>query len=196
MSLKDTFLENFHSDYPELSEGEIYIAEFFRNEGIKFIKQFRIDDLKGDSKDYRIADFYLPKYKLYLEFFGRWNVNEDSRKTYLEKKQVYFLNNKPCIYLYPENLGIIEHTFKYRAKKELKKHRMKWQLFQFRKYLFLKNRGDLFFWFGISLLILIFTDYRKIAEPSTRNSTVFFSGIVIYQLFRFYTGIKRYFIND
>jgi hypothetical protein len=73
---------------------------------------------------------------------------------------------------------------------------LKWQLFQFRKYLFLKNKGDIFFWLVISLLIMIFTDYQKISEASTRNSIIFFSGIIIYQGIRLVVGIIKYFFND
>jgi hypothetical protein len=196
MNIKDTFKDSFYSNDPDLTEGEIYIAEFFKNEGIKFQKQKTIEDLRSDSKDYRIADFFLPKYKLYVEFFGRWNVNEESKEKYLEKKQVYSYNNIPCIYLYPENLGILEHTFNYRVKKELKKHQMKWPLFHFRKYLFMKNKGDLFFWLGLSIIILIFTDYSKVSESNTRNTIIFFICILVYQIFRLYSGIKKYFVND
>ena len=200
MTLKDELIdelkEYFYSRDPNISEGENFIADYFRDEDIKIIKQKQIPFLDGDSKEFRQADFYLPKYKLYLEFLGYWSVSKESRNEYIQKMKIYSANNIACVYIYPDNLGIFEHIFNSRAKKTLKDNNLKWELFQFRKYLFLKNKGDIFFWLGISLLIMIFTDYQKISEASTRNSIVFFSGIIIYQGIRLVAGIIKYFFND
>src|SRR3989344_6070820 len=113
------------------SEGEEIIKEFFEEKSIDFKQQVKIEDLKNDDKPYRIADFYLPQYKVYVEFLGGWNF-ENARKEYNKKKRVYEENNKPCIYLYPDNLGVMSFIFKRRLRKELRKHKnLRWQLIKF-----------------------------------------------------------------
>ncbi len=109
------------------SDGEELIEEYFDAEGIEFKPEVKIENLKGDKIPYRKADFYLPQYKTYVEFFGRWNT-EHNREKYNEKKRIYAENKIPCVYLYPDNLGILSFIFKRRLKMELKKHNMKLQL--------------------------------------------------------------------
>ena len=111
------------------SDGEELIKEFLEETDIKFKREQKIADLKGDFKPYRTADFYLPEYKVYVEFFGLWNI-EKSRKDYQKKREIYEKNKIPCIYIYPDNLGILNFIFKRRLKKVLKKYDMKWQLFK------------------------------------------------------------------
>lgn len=109
------------TDNLELSEGEKFIEEYFLDEDIKYESQKKIY-LKGDSKSFRVVDFYLPKFDVYVEFFGKWNESRDERNRYRDKKNIYFKNQVPCIYLYPENLGIIEHVFPLRIRKVLSQH--------------------------------------------------------------------------
>lgn len=59
--------------------------------------------MEGDYADYRIADFYIPKYKVYLEFLGMWK-NLEAKKKYIQKMNIYKQNDIPCIYIYPDNL--------------------------------------------------------------------------------------------
>ena len=120
---------NTQSDYKP-SEGEEFLGDFLFSIGIEFEEQKRIENLKNDSKLYRTADFYLPKYKVYVEFFGLWNNmgNDD----YKQKKEVYRKNNIPCIYLYPENLGIIEYIFDKRLQIVLEKHDLKKELLAYK----------------------------------------------------------------
>jgi hypothetical protein len=122
------------------SEGELLIEEYFGEAGIDFQAEVKIEHLKGDNIPYRKADFYLPKYKTYVEFLGRWNV-ESSKKAYREKQRIYEQNKIPCVYLYPDNLGILNSIFRKRLKDALIKYnlkkqllRLKWDLFQ-EKYL-------------------------------------------------------------
>ncbi len=112
------------------SEGEELIEEYLDEGAINFKPEVKIENLKGDSFPYRKVDFYLPQYKVYVEFFGRWNASKDAKNKYNEKKRVYELNNIPCVYLYPDNLGILNFIFKKRLKGVLKKHNMRWQLFK------------------------------------------------------------------
>ena len=62
------------------SEGEQFIAEFLDYERINFKTEYKLSNLKGDEKSYRKADFYLPNYKVYIEFFGQWNQSEEANQ--------------------------------------------------------------------------------------------------------------------
>ena len=106
----------------ELTEGEEIIMEYFIDEGIKARANEKIERLKDDTKSYREADFYLPEFGLYVEFFGQWNVSEDHKKRYREKKRVYQDNGIPCVYLYPENLAMLKYVFNNRARTALEKY--------------------------------------------------------------------------
>lgn len=116
------------------SEGEQFLREFFDSVGIKYEAEKKIDGLKNDTKQYRNADFYLPRYKVYVEFFGLWNNNGNGNDKYRHKKEVYKLNNIPCVYLYPENLGIIEYAFDKRLQAVLEQHSMKKELKKYRLF--------------------------------------------------------------
>jgi len=123
------------------SEGEEFIKDFLESEDIKFRPEEKIEDLKGDDSSYRVADFYLPQYKVYVEFFGQWNVSEEHKKRYNKKKRVYRENKIPCVYLYPENLGILKFLLKRRIKDVLKSQDMKWQLFKINWEIFKEENG-------------------------------------------------------
>src|SRR5660398_252153 len=105
---------------PRISEAEIFIQEFFEEEGIIAEFSKKIDSLTGDDKTCRYADFYLPKYDLYVEFQGKWNSGEQYRDRYREKRRIYNENNIACIEFYSDNLGWLKYLFYYRAMKELK----------------------------------------------------------------------------
>lgn len=149
----------------------------------------------GDSKAYRIADFYLPKYKIYLEYFGQWNKHEDANIRYKEKKKVYSMNDIPCIYLYPENLGIIEYTLDFRIKTELKKRKMTKELFKHRLDRLLNQKGDLFFWLSLSILLLSIADYKTNPEGNLAY-IIACSSIICFQLYRLLTGYNKYFRDN
>jgi hypothetical protein len=113
----------------KISEGEEFIEDFLNDIGIKCIPQSKISNLKGDSKGERIADFFLPKYKIYIEFFGMWNkIGEQKDIEYRAKKAVYKANNIPCVYLYPENLGILPHILDKRIEACFIENRMEAEL--------------------------------------------------------------------
>jgi len=133
------------------SEGEEIIRLFLEEKEIRFVQEKEIPHLKGDYKQYRVADFYLPEYKVFVEFFGRSNLKE-GRSEYNTKKDIYEQNNKPCIYLYPDNLGVLDFIFKRRLKETLKKHEMKWELFKFN----FKNFWDDKIFILIVLAVLVY----------------------------------------
>jgi len=72
------FKTRFHST------GETFIRNQLIRNHIQFKEQTPIR-LKGDKKKIRIADFYLPKKKLYVEFLGKWN---NLRQQYINKINV------------------------------------------------------------------------------------------------------------
>jgi len=121
------------------SEGEEFLSDFFDSIGIKYEAEKKIEGLKKDSKQYRTADFYLPRYKIYVEFFGLWN--NTGNEEYKQKKEIYWLNKIPCVYLYPENLGIIGYTFDKRIQSVLEKHNMKRELKKYKMFKLWKSRA-------------------------------------------------------
>jgi hypothetical protein len=165
------------------SEGEEYIADFFKDVGIKYEFQKEIPSLKFDVKQFRKADFYLPRYKVYVEFFGLWNNN--GNEDYRIKKQVYKQNDIPCVYLYPENLGIIEYTFDKRIQAELKKHHLKEEL---RKYHFHKLRRSSELWnrIGIAGLALGVIFYKLISNSQKMDEFVLIGAMLLIVLFQTY----------
>lgn len=144
------------------SEGEEIIEMYLDDQGIKYQREVEITGLRGDTKSVRRADFYLPRYKVYLEFLGEWNTPK-GREEYHIKKDVYKNNNIPCIYIYPENLGILDFIFRKRLQKELEKRpELKWQRLrhQLRK---IKEKGFLAtqIWFLLTLTLLIVDNLNK-----------------------------------
>ena len=135
----------------KMSEGEEVIKEFLEEEGIGYEFQKEISRLANDEKEFRVADFYIPQYKVYLEFFGKWNVPENKEK-YIKKRNVYKENNVPCVYIYPDNLGILDKILKRRIKKVLQDHKeLKWQLFWLNWEIFIAKFGL----FGLLLVFLV-----------------------------------------
>jgi hypothetical protein len=134
----------------EMSEGEEILKEFFEDQRIEYEREKEIR-LDGDEKQFRKVDFYLPEYKLYVEFLGQWNL-PNHKERYKEKKHLYWKNKIPCIYFYPENLGVLSFLFKRRARDVLKKYNMKWSLFKLNYKLWLKENRLLI----IIMLILVF----------------------------------------
>jgi hypothetical protein len=177
------------------TEGEIFLREFLNSEGIKYISEFKLPPLTGDSKSYRIADFYLPNYNVYIEFLGRWNMSEEDKNTYREKMKVYGLNNIPCIYIYPENLGIIHYTFNYRLKNELKKYNLNKELFRYNLRLLMEDKIVSFFWFALSIGLLIAFQFDRGAKLYWQSSAVV-GTIAIFHLYRILTGYFKFFRKD
>lgn len=138
------------------TEGEKIIEIFLEMQGIKFEREFEINGLEGDTKRCRRADFYLPRYKVYLEFLGGWN-HPEYRALYNEKKDIYELNEIPCVYIYPDNLGTLEFIFRWRLEEELEKWpELGWQLWRFRMgRLKIVSFICLMFWLVPSLLFVV-----------------------------------------
>jgi hypothetical protein len=177
----------------EPSEGELFISEYLKSKNISFEREVRLNNLKFDENfKYRDADFFLKKYGIYIEFNGRWNNSKEDRVRYRVKKEVYRKNNLPCIYLYPENLGIIDFVFTQRLIVELKKKSFIKQLRLFQLKRFIDDRGLVFLWIFLSLIFYNGDDNWK--ENSTELSIyiVFF----VFQIYRLIKGIYNFFIKN
>lgn len=98
------------------TSGERAVKTELRYLKIKFKQEQRIDNLIGDSKNYRVADFYLPDYNIYVEYLGNWDTSEEDRERYREKKRVYEKNRLKCIWIYPTNLNYLGFYIKDRLK--------------------------------------------------------------------------------
>ena len=194
MTITNKLDNKMYNNADEITEGEEFIAHFLRSDWIKFHTQVKIENLKDDIKSFRMADFYLPNYKIYIEFFGRWNVSEEDKAKYRKKKKVYSKNNIPCIYIYPENLGTIGYTFDYRLIKELNKYNMDRQLLRYRLKLLLSDKGSSFFWLLASIVMLLFTDYDSNTE-SNIPWIILWGSVIIYQIGRLTYGYIKYFVR-
>ena len=120
--------------------GEEIIEFYLEDQEIKYEREFPIYGLKNDLKSFRRADFYLPKFKVYLEFLGEWNKPE-GRKRYQEKMYIFAENKIPCIYIFPDNLGPLDLVFRIRMNQifndhsQLKVQRILFSFWKFKKIL-------------------------------------------------------------
>ena len=150
----------------------------------------KIPNLKNDVKQFRTADFYLPKYKTYIEFFGLWNNTGNDE--YRIKKQVYNQNGIPCVYIYPENLGIIDFTFDKRIQIVLRNHQLKDELrsyhfFKLKKSFELRNRIG-YFVIAFSLFV-----YKLIFNNNNIEQYLFISIMGLITAYQTYQIIQIYF---
>jgi hypothetical protein len=122
------------------TQGEDLIADFLDEKGIEYKREYEIKDLKEDNKFFRKADFYLPEYKVYIEFFGQWNIPEHKER-YKEKIKVYNNNNIPCIYLWPDNLGTLDWMLRRRLREVLLKYNKRWTLLKFEYIEYISEYG-------------------------------------------------------
>ena len=81
-------------DNNEETVGEDLIADFFEEKGIKAKRYPTLPRLDDDAKWFRKPDFYLPEYKVYVEFLGQWDKPEH-QKRYKQKMAVYHKNKIP-----------------------------------------------------------------------------------------------------
>jgi hypothetical protein len=162
------------------SEGELYIMDYLDDMGIKYIREVELNNLREDTAKFRRADFYLPKYNVYLEFQGRWNNSKEDRERYSKKKVVFYKNNIPCIYIYPENLGILEFSFIKRMVFLLKEHNMTNQLRRFRWLMFIEEEGGTNVSMLICSVILIIFNYN--GDSSWLNIGILLFAYHVYQI--------------
>ncbi|MBK7311950.1 MAG: hypothetical protein IPI93_14535 [Sphingobacteriaceae bacterium] len=71
------------------SSEELFVADFLEENEFEFESEVILTDLKGDDSHFRRVDFYLTKYKVYIEYFGMYNANKESREKYDKKAILY-----------------------------------------------------------------------------------------------------------
>ncbi|WP_321289391.1 hypothetical protein [uncultured Sunxiuqinia sp.] len=182
---------------PQLkSEGELFLEHFFKKEKIKATQQEPIRNLNNDSKSYRIADFDLPQYKIYVEFQGLWNNTKVDRERYKEKMKVYHSNGVKCLYLYPENLGIIDYVFHARMLETLKKFRMYPQLRYYKLRRLFHQKQNNIIWVAITLYFLIMTDETSLENPTNMTIYGFIGILFVVQLTKAILGFISIYKNE
>ncbi|MEK6935110.1 MAG: hypothetical protein AABW46_04485 [Nanoarchaeota archaeon] len=142
-----------NTDNTKDTEGENLIADFFEERGIGYVPYKEIKDLKEDDKFFRVSDFYLPDYKVYVEFLGQWN-NPNHKKRYQRKIAIYNANNILCVYLWPNNLGNLDWIIKRRITAAYLKHNKRWLLFKYELFKYIEERGLPVFVLGILIYYL------------------------------------------
>ncbi|MBT3940851.1 DUF308 domain-containing protein [Candidatus Woesearchaeota archaeon] len=94
------------------TDGERQVARTLRRLHIRYIPEYYIGKLRGDSKSYRISDFYLPREKIHIEFLGNWNTSERHRNQYKYKMAMYHENHIKHINIFPNQLFNITWVLK------------------------------------------------------------------------------------
>jgi hypothetical protein len=112
------------------TSGEKQVRRTLRDLGVKAIPQYHISNLRGDKKSYRIADFFLPDYGVFVEFLGTWdNPNKKKREEYRRdnniKKRVYEKNGLKCIWIYPNHQKSLDFVLKKKLNVFKKKPKIK-----------------------------------------------------------------------
>ena len=161
-----------------VSEGEDLIADFLEEKLITFKRNVELKNLVGDTKSYRTADFYLPDYKIYIEFLGKWNTSEQHKVSYKQKMSIYSKSKIPCIYLWPDNLGTLDWMFPRRMREVLLRYNMKSTLIEYEFGNYLREFG--FSILFLSLIILL------------ADGFIWKISLSLYLIYHLYSTIKKY----
>jgi len=167
--------------------GEESIKDFLEVEGIRFKQEIEIPNLKGDTKKWRRADFYLTQYDVYFEYLGRWN-DKKAQKEYKEKMKLFQDNNLSCIYLYPDELTTLRQTFYMKLHKNLMKRKKKCMAF---KSILKMNR----FHYGFVLLSFAIIMFFATRVESFIELVALITALLaasLYLILELYPVIKRY----
>jgi len=128
------------SDYlKNRSSGEKIISDSLKTLYIRYVPEYIIHNLEGDDHKYRIADFYLPKEDIYIEFNGGLNTpNLEKRKSeilrYADKKSVLDKNNLRIITVYPSDLSHIEYFLALAISDYIKYNKLSKKTLDLQKY--------------------------------------------------------------
>jgi hypothetical protein len=178
--------ENGNSSKP--SEGEEYIADFLKLFKIKFHEQKAIVGLINDTKKYRVADFYLPDYKVYIEYNGHYR---DKREHYDEKTKVYKKNHVPCVNIYPENLGVLDYILDKRLQQEMIEKKLDGELKKYRYFKFLKGESEKMIVIGVLFGVMALVNWAE--EKPFNGINIILMTIVLYHVYKVYKGYQNIF---
>src|SRR3989344_2445616 len=159
------------------SAGEELITDFFEEKVIKYKRHPKLPKLEGDIKGFREPDFFLPEYKVYLEFLGQWNESEHKMR-YKQKMAVYHKNKIPCIYIWPDNLGTLDWMLRRRLREVLLKYDKKWMLLKYEWENYTEEYGLILIGIGVLVYFVKHTGWRI--------------AIILYLLYTLYVSINKY----
>jgi hypothetical protein len=169
------------------SEGEKYISEYLTAIGLRFDVEAEVSGLKGDTAAVRRADFYLPKYGVYVEFASLWNSSEAQRKRYRTKRIIYERNNLPCVWIFPDNLGILHYIFHRRLEGVLKSYKLNRELLIYRLGQLWKKDSDNLFGLGAGIMGLCYL----FPWNEDLGWVLFWGGTAIYNVYKFGVDIVK-----
>ena len=186
--------------YSPTSE-EMFIRNYLENQGIKYIAEYKLEGLIEDEKNYRIVDFYLPKFKVYVEYFGMYNSTKPIRTEYDKKAKVYIKNSIPTIFLYPHELGFLDYAFHTKMLKLLRTEKFKdWKnilRYKLSRYL-AEGKGYLFLLSLFSLYLSLVFLFNNPGIKESANDWLFagFLGASAGIFHRFLLNFRGYFFKD
>lgn len=186
--------------YAPTSE-EMFIRNYLEVQGITYKAEYKLENLYGDEKSFRKVDFYLPKFKIYVEYFGMYNSTKTVRNEYDKKAKVYIKNSIPTIFLYPHELGFLDYAFHTKMLKLLRKEKFKDNHIMFRyklsRYL-TDGKGYLFLLFLFSLYLALVFMFKNIGITEEANTWLFggFVGASAMMFHRFLINFIGYFFKD
>lgn len=180
---------------------EMYIRNYLEGQRIKYIAEYKLENLSGDEKSFRKVDFYLPRLKVYVEYFGMYNSTKAIRSEYDKKAKVYIKNNLPTIFLYPHELGFLDYAFHTKMLKLLrtKKFRNRYIMLRYKlsRYL-VEGKGYLFIASLFSLYLALVFAFHNPGITNEANEWLFagFFGASFGLFYGFCYNVIGYFYRD
>jgi len=99
------------------SRAEQRIADYLTRQGVHYIYEYEAKtNALVFKKTFAKPDFYLPDYKVYVEYWGLVNASKDYRKYMMRKMALYHENKIRFISLYPSSLGNLDWVFRAKFK--------------------------------------------------------------------------------
>ena len=92
-----------HSMTDHSQKGEHKIVRFFESNDIRYLYREKKIDLPKDTQQYLLLDFYLPDYKVYVNFLSGWE-DPKQRPRLLGRIDRCTKYSIPCVFIYPKDL--------------------------------------------------------------------------------------------
>lgn len=161
----------------EPPKGELYIEDYLGLSNIEYKSQYKINDLKGDTANHRVADFYLPNLGFYVEYHGMYNETKVDRERYKWKNKIYISNKKPTVFLYPHDLGILDYAFHTEVKRlfgyKIYHDRRKYLRYSLNRYLNIGKPTYLLLAINQYLIAIVLFYYENLGLD--KNAQLFFA---------------------